>query len=946
MLLLWNSFSQVFALENNTVKNDIIKVGYTDHGMMIHEENGHFDGYGVEYLQMLSAYTGWKYEFIAVTEENRISSLLDGTIDLLCDLSESLISMEEVLASEEQSGLYYGLLCAKENDDRFFFEEIESLNGVRIAVNKSHNMQELLDEYAKDNHFSYIPVYCNSFSELEIAIKEGQADLILASNQRELSGYKIIAKAGVRKQYFAVAKNNRTLIRQLDSADRKLKLKQPFIESFLYEKYYGRPIDVLTGTTRQEYDLINSGNSVMVVCDAGSYPVEYLDRETGEYKGIYADAMKLIADESGLQFQFVPIEDYKNAWEMLRNGEAEMAAGMYVDDSLAKEYDLHYSNAYLNANYTMIAKEDNSLDSIFRIALPENYVGILSYVANNYPEWEVIQGENVEECLKMVADGKAEGTLVNSVFLQTAYNINNYKGLAVFPMHSVEIPIRCTFAGDRAQILCQIVNKAINRIPEDHFKNCTIENSVNISYKPNFRDILRESFPFVIGVFLIVFAIYLFGLRLREKYYRNMAMTDSVTGLWNGICFREKAKEEILRNYATDYQLISMDMEHFKYVNNDFGVKAADNMLVIIADRIRMIFGNEALYAREMGDFFLILTKKREDIEAQLMSLSEEIIFQINGVRQQYKPIFKFGICTITITGKDFEIGTYIDASVLARKTIKRDHRKQIAYYNDYMEAEAKAEVRIEKKMENALRNREFIVYYQPKYLLETEEIIGAEALVRWNDPDEGLISPGAFIPIFERNGFIIQLDFFVFEEVIRLLSERLTAGKKLIPISVNVSRIHIATGDFLKKLITLTEQYGVDRSLIELELTETVFGGKHQNTIEFIKACKSAGFKISIDDFGSGYSSLNLLKEIPVDVLKIDREFLNELEESDKSRIIIEQVVEMATKINIQTLCEGVETKKQAEFLKQIDCNMVQGYLYSRPIPLERFEILLENSG
>ena len=227
---------------------------------------------------------------------------------------------------------------------------------------------------------------------------------------------------------------------------------------------------------------------------------------------------------------------------------------------------------------------------------------------------------------------------------------------------------------------------------------------------------------------------------------------------------------------------------------------------------------------------------------------------------------------------------------------------------------------------------------------MKTEKIIGAEALIRWNHPKEGLIPPGVFIPIFERNGFIVQTDFFVYEEVLKMQSRRLKEGKKTVPVSVNVSRTHIGTSDFLPRLMELADRYEVPRELLELELTETALGGKQQNIVDFIRACKHAGFPISIDDFGSGYSSLNLLKEMPVDVLKIDREFLNETDESQKSSVIVEQVVEMATKIDIRTLCEGVETKEQAAFLKQIGCNMAQGYLYSKPVPEETFEGMLES--
>ena len=293
--------------------------------------------------------------------------------------------------------------------------------------------------------------------------------------------------------------------------------------------------------------------------------------------------MRLIEKESGLQFEFVPVEQYKSSWGMLQSGEAEMSAGMYINDELANQYGLLYADSHISASYTMIAKVGVSLGGILKIALPENYAGIQAFVTETYPEWEIVQGKNVEDCLELVADGKADSTLVNSVFLQTAYNMNNYQDLAVFPMHSVDIPIRCAFAGENAELLRQIVNKAIKRIPDEAFKNCTIENSLSISYKPDLRDLMRETLPIILGILGGVIALYLISLWLRERHFRHMAMTDTVTGLWNGVCFRGKAKEELSRNRQKSYQLISMDMEHFKYVNNDFGEKVADNVLVVIA---------------------------------------------------------------------------------------------------------------------------------------------------------------------------------------------------------------------------------------------------------------------------------------------------------------------------------------------------------------------------
>lgn len=219
---------------------------------------------------------------------------------------------------------------------------------------------------------------------------------------------------------------------------------------------------------------------------------------------------------------------------------------------------------------------------------------------------------------------------------------------------------------------------------------------------------------------------------------------------------------------------------------------------------------------------------------------------------------------------------------------------------------------------------------------------MGAEALVRWVSADGKIIGPDKFIPLFERNGFILKVDFYVYEQVLKRMEQWRQEGRKQICVSVNVSRVHVGTYDFFIKLNQLMEKYHIPKEYLELELTETIIGGTQSTTREFVRECKKEGYHVSIDDFGSGYSSLNLLKDLPVDILKIDKGFLDETQESKRSSIIVQQVVEMAKKMQIGTLCEGVETSKQAEFLKDIGCDMAQGYLFSKPIPMNQFEKMI----
>ncbi|HBH0600569.1 TPA: EAL domain-containing protein, partial [Clostridioides difficile] len=284
-------------------------------------------------------------------------------------------------------------------------------------------------------------------------------------------------------------------------------------------------------------------------------------------------------------------------------------------------------------------------------------------------------------------------------------------------------------------------------------------------------------------------------------------------------------------------------------------------------------------------------------------------------------------------------INTIMDRANTARKTIKGGHKNSFAFYDKEMHKKILKEKEIENSMVDALNNGEFIVYFQPKYSLSDYQIIGAEALVRWDNPQKGLIPPIEFIPVFERNGFIVNIDFYVFEEVCKKIREWMDEGQKVVPISVNLSRMHFVNSNFIEKFKLIVDKYKIPTRLIELELTETAVLDNIEGLLDTMNNLKEKGFVISMDDFGTGYSSLNLLKELPVDILKLDRAFFTEKDESNNEKIVISNVIKMAKELKMKVISEGVETISQVEFLKQIGCDMVQGYLFSKPMPVKEFE-------
>lgn len=279
------------------------------------------------------------------------------------------------------------------------------------------------------------------------------------------------------------------------------------------------------------------------------------------------------------------------------------------------------------------------------------------------------------------------------------------------------------------------------------------------------------------------------------------------------------------------------------------------------------------------------------------------------------------------------------DRAGLAQKTVKGNYIKRSAFYEEWMGRELSREHYIIGGMNRAIENEEFVMFLQPKFDIESEVIVGSEALVRWFHPHEGMIFPGDFIPIFEKSGFIIKLDEYMWEQACITLRSWMDRGINPMPISVNVSRMHIYDTNLCQKLIALVEKYNLEPRLLELEITESAYVENPQSLYEAMRELQKHGFVFLMDDFGSGYSSLSMLKDIPVDILKIDLNFLQQSKRGEKGEPILEATIQMAKRLWFPIIAEGVETKEQAAFLLRAGCTRAQGFYYDKPMSVEEFE-------
>lgn len=454
-----------------------------------------------------------------------------------------------------------------------------------------------------------------------------------------------------------------------------------------------------------------------------------------------------------------------------------------------------------------------------------------------------------------------------------------------------------------------------------------------------------DSFLFITKII----SFYLLKLRNSERITEKMEMAknyDSLTGLPTIHKFATDAKILVQSSLAKKFAVVCMDFKNFKYINDSLGYDIGDNLLKEFANYLRETSLGKQICARTSADNFVTLIpyEDKDELKKHVVDTMEKFTEKQNRRNIALNIGISTGIYILKEKEKDFM--SAIDNANIARRLVKNSSIEPCAFYDDNMEQEIRKEQMIISSMHSALDNEEFQVYLQPKIDLLSGTISGAEALVRWKRSDGTMLSPNDFIPLFERNGFVVKLDFYIYDQVCKLLRKWRKTGMKIVPVSVNVSRVHLYHDDFLDKVLELIQSYEVEPWMIEFELTESIFLNNTVTAITVMKELRQKGFCVSIDDFGAGYSSLNLLKDMRTDVLKLDKEFFRAGEMKEEERIIVSSIIRMAKQLNMKVLSEGVETQMQSNFLKTVECDMAQGYLYAKPLPVKEFEMLLESYG
>ena len=470
----------------------------------------------------------------------------------------------------------------------------------------------------------------------------------------------------------------------------------------------------------------------------------------------------------------------------------------------------------------------------------------------------------------------------------------------------------------------------------DHLQVYVLQN-INV-YAYDFFMLVTSTalFAVMIAIFIIYYLTSFISVIVSMRRTNKVIYTDITTGGNNWLYFVKKGNKLLKKKSASnDYAVLHFKMRKYRSFCTCFGVKEGEELIEQMYQVLKKyVKRNELMAYKQNAEFGLVLSYTDEQ---QLCERIEMLARVLDAVLPKMKLYFAVGI--YKVQRKDRDIEQLYNNAVLACDMLGDEAENKIVFFDVEMNKRRLWERKVEDDMDAALVRHEFQVYLQPKISTAGEDLAGAEALVRWIHPQEGFIPPNKFIPIFESNGFILKLDDYMLEEIAKQQALWIRQGRKVVPISVNISRAHFAKEDLAEHICSIVDKYQVPHNVIELELTESAFFDDKQILLQTVKKLREAGFPVSMDDFGAGYSSLNSLKEMQLDVLKLDADFFRGVEAQDRGLLIVSEVIDLAKKLNMKIVAEGIESREQVDFLTEQECDLIQGYFFAKPMPIHEFE-------
>lgn len=912
-----------------------------------------YSGLACDYLNAISKYTGDRFAYVDGTEEELFRMLKSGEIDLIPCVTESeRIYYESLLGGGNGEDLFaptrntllsrFGAVYVYDGGKYgdVVLGDISALRHMSIGYLVSDKPRyfdgdELI--YSELEGASFISY--NTESVMQSDLVSGKIDAVMKDCMRPWANETVAYQFPAKRGSF-ITRTGDKLADRLEGALTLLFRDRPTFYGEIYERYIANYGSQKFAYNAQESEFIKNHEEITLAFNLEVDVMHSYDAKKGTIDGVVGLLAEKYTETTGLKVNIKPYSNLAECLSALGEGEVDLVyGGVHTGDALDRQ-GYYVTEPAINFPLVLAGKANAEISGTMKIAVDSGNNEAISSLARFFPEASIVYSEDVRDGCDMAEKGTC------NVMCLTGYDAmylkrNGYPALnikQVLPVYSTQ----CFAARAEDKGLIGVTETALIKINGSEVI-ANIYNMLEVEEYSAPRTGVRLWLVMTIVAVLAVIAAGVIILIMLENKRRSEI--DPLTGGPTKSVFLDIAAKNVKKSGSVRWAVILFDIDKFKFINDRLGYEEGNRMLERLYKTLGDHMEKGETYARMSDDNFVccIRDASNEDITERLESVFDEFSRR-NSLFVPFPVVFSAGVCKLeqcTEKNGAVDMNVAIDRCNIAKRTIKDIHNSSIAFYDGKIREKALREKDFENVMPAALKRREFMCYVQPKYGTRSRRIEGGEALIRWSSKEFGFVFPDEFIPLSEKNGFVVELDFFILEEVCKAMRRWLDEGREPVVISVNQSRMHLSHDDYIWRLREIVDKYNVPYDYIELEITETVFTENADLLLNVMQKLHDIGFRLSIDDFGSGYSSLNMLKDIPADAVKIDREFFNGTVNTDKGRAVISTVVDLAKKLKMYIISEGVETLDQVEFLDEINCDLIQGYYFAKPMPIQDFEAL-----
>lgn len=938
--------ASAFAQDTDTV----VRVGWYESPFNETDDLGRRSGYAYEYQQKIAAYTGWTYEYVNGSWPDLLQMLVSGKIDLLSDVSYTDERAETMLFPATPMGAEEYFIFIAPGNKEISQNDYSTLNGKKVGIDKGSVQIGFFGEWANANDVKAEIVELTSpFEESLAMLNRGELDAFVTLDQYcdETNLLMPVCKIGSSDIFFAVSASHPELLTELNVALSRIQTEDKYYNMQLADKYFST-----SGTnlrlSAEELSWLDGHGTIRV-----GYQDNYLafcaqDSATGELTGALKDYLRMASsclENAHLDFDAKAYPTAEAAIDAMKNGEVDCVFPVNLTDYDGESQGLLITPALMSTDMSAVVRESDletfaNKDRV-TVAVNAGNPNYDMFLLDNFPDWQPIYYKDTPTCLQAIADGQADCLLISNYrFNNIAEQCEKYH-LTTF---ATGVGMGYYLAVNRGEKqLYSILNKAIDMVP-DSAVNAALSYYYAEDAKPSAVDVLSKNLGVVAVVAVVVLALLAYFLlrSLRsekkareERQIISATETDALTGLYNKSFFYEYAHQMRLDHPEKPMDAIVLNIEQFHSVNAVNGHVFGDRVLTALGEEIHAFLAKtDGIAGRAEADHFAIFCSHPQDYQGLLDQLQNKM----DKLSSNASIRLRMGVMPWQ---KDLDTSQQIEQALIACNTARGHFEKHLIVVDDAFREREAYEQRLINDLPRALEQREFVVHYQPKYDIQTEQptLKSLEALVRWRHPDLGMIPPGDFIPLFENSGQIGEVDKYVWAETARQVASWKKAYAVTIPVSVNLSRVDVFDPALEKTLDTLLAEYGLDCGDLKLEVTESACAESPFQIVDVIERLRRKGYEIEMDDFGAGYSSLSMLSSMPIDVLKMDRAFISNIEHGKKDIQLVELIIGIAKNLKIPVIAEGVETEAQLRLLKDMGCDLVQGFYFSRPLPADEIE-------